>query len=95
METLLYVLAGWFVFNIFFAVAMYFRPIRRPNPASIENPAKSPDRAAESSDCASGRPLQLKTSGGSGHSIVTRVLFFGHWLSDRIRSSIAAKQEPT
>ncbi|MET3841202.1 hypothetical protein [Bradyrhizobium sp. OAE829] len=92
METLLYVLAGWFVFNIFFAVAMYFRPIR-PNPASADNPAQS--HAADPSDAASGRPIQFESSGGRGHSIVTRVLFFGHWLSERVRSSIAAKQEPT
>ncbi|MBR1271817.1 hypothetical protein JQ629_30465 [Bradyrhizobium sp. AUGA SZCCT0222] len=92
METLLYVLAGWFVFNILFALAMYFRPIR-PNPASADNPAKS--HAADPSDAASGRPSLFKSPGGPGHSIVTRVLFFGHWLSDRVRSSIAAKQEPT
>ena len=93
MSTLLYVLAGWFVFNIIFAVAMYFRPVRRPNPVAIDDPAKS--HAADSSDPASMRPLQVDASGGRGHSIVTRVLFFGHWLSNRVRSSVAAKQEPT
>ena len=93
MLTLLYVLAGWFVFNIIFAIAMYFRPVRRPNPASVENPATS--HAAGSSDPASERPLQFNASGGNGASSVSRVLFFGHWLSDRVRSSIAAKQEPT
>lgn len=92
MSTLLYVLAGWFVFNIFFALAMYFRPIRQPNPASTDNPARShPD----SSDSASTRLLPFKPPGGPGQSIVARVLFFGNWLSDRVRTSIAAKQEPT
>ena len=91
--TLLYVLAGWFVFNIVFAIAMYFRPVRRPNPASPENPAKP--HAADSSVPVGERPLQLVASGGSKPSIVSRVLFFGHWLSERVRSSIAAKQEPT
>ena len=93
MSTLLYVLAGWFVFNIIFALAMYFRPVRQPNPASIDGPAKS--HAADSSDPASMRPLQLDAPAERGHSIVTRVLFFGHWLSNRVRSSAAAKQEST
>jgi hypothetical protein len=89
--TLLYVLAGWFAFNILFAIAMYFRPIRQPDPASINNPAKS--HVPDSSDTGSMRPLQFNAPGG--HSTVSRVLFFGHWLSGRVRSSIAAKQEPT
>jgi hypothetical protein len=90
---LLYVLAGWFAFNILFAIAMYFRPVRQPDPASIDHPAKS--QAADSSDPGSMRPLQFHASGGFSRSTVSRVLFFGHWLSGRVRSSIAAKQEPT
>jgi hypothetical protein len=93
LSTLLYVLAGWFAFNVIFAVAMYFRPIRQPDPVSIDNPAKS--HAADSSDSTNGRPLQFNASSGRAHSIVTRILFFGHWLSGRVRSSTAAKQEPT
>ncbi len=29
LATLLYALAGWFIFNIVFAAAMYFRPTRK------------------------------------------------------------------
>ena len=81
--TLLYVLAGWFAFNILFAIAMYFRPVRQPDPVSIDNPAKS--HVADPSDTGSIRPLQFNAAGGFGHSTVSRVLFFGHWLSGRVR----------
>jgi hypothetical protein len=42
LRTLFYVLAAWFLFNVVFAVAMYFRPVRKPGPDSMRSSNKIP-----------------------------------------------------
>ena len=86
MSTFLYVIAGWVLFNIVVAVGMYFRPVRKPGP---DNPGASQELTRQlSNDASIGSPRHDAVAEHS-HPLpagVTRLLFFGFWLNDRVRA---------
>lgn len=97
MATFLYVIAGWVLFNIVVAVGMYFRPVRKRGP---DNPNASPAResARQAADEASVRLPQRDAVAREGKPLpaaLTRLLFFGFWLNDRVHSRGAVEREPT
>jgi len=75
---------------------MYFRPVRKPGP---DNPDTSPSRelAGQSSNDASiGAPRRdaVAEHGNPLPAGVTRLLFFGFWLNDRVRARpVVVKRE--
>lgn len=88
MSTFLYVIAGWVLFNIVVAVGMYFRPVRKPGP---DNPNASPSRELAkqpSKDASNGSPRRDAIGEHSKPlpAGITRLLFFGFWLNDRVRA---------
>ena len=97
MSTFLYVIAGWVLFNIVVAVGMYFRPVRKLAP---DNPDASPsqDLTEPSHDASNGssrRDAVVEHSNPLPAGI-TRLLFFGFWLNDRVRPRPAVvKRERT
>ena len=98
MSTFLYVIAGWVLFNIVVAVGMYFRPIRKPEP---DNPNASPSRepAKQPSNDASNGSSRRDAIAEHSNPLpagVTRLLFFGFWLNDRMRARpVVVKRERT
>ena len=97
MSTFLYVIAGWVLFNIVVAVGMYFRPVRKPGP---DNPNASPSRELArqpSNDASIGSP-RCDAVAEHSHPLpagVTKLLFFGFWLNDRVGARAAVEREPT
>lgn len=94
MSTFLYVIAGWVLFNIVVAVGMYFRPVRKPEP---DNPNASELIKQPSKDASSGSP---PSDAVAEHSKplpagITRLLFFGFWLNERVRARPAVEREHT
>ena len=86
MSTFLYVIAGWVLFNIVVAVGMYFRPVRKPGP---DNPSASQELTRQlSNDASNGSPRHDAVAEHSNPlpAGVTRLLFFGFWLNDRVRA---------
>jgi len=87
VSMLLYLLGGWLLLNVLFAVGMYFRPKRKkpleylsePSPAEPGQPGESAsvsrDRASAGADENAYRP-----------AMVVRLLLFGLWLNDRRHS---------
>lgn len=95
MATFLYVMAGWVLFNVVVAVGMYFRPVRKPGP---DNPNTPPMRelAGQPSDEANLRsPQRNAVAGKPLPAAVTKLLFFGFWLNDRVSSRNAVERETT
>ena len=95
MSTFLYVIAGWVLFNIIVAVGMYFRPVRKSGP---DNVSPSRELAKQpSNDASSGSPRRDAVADHSNPlpAGVTRLLFFGFWLNDRVRARPAVEREPT
>ena len=97
MSTFLYVIAGWVLFNIVVAVGMYFRPVRKPAP---DNPNASPSQDLttqpihDASNSSSRRDAVVQHSNPLPAGL-TRLLFFGFWLNDRVRARPAVEREPT
>ena len=85
MSTFLYVIAGWVLFNIVVAVGMYFRPVRKSGP---DNPGASQELTRLSNDASIGspRPDSVAEHSNPLPAGVTRLLFFGFWLNDRVRT---------
>lgn len=97
MSTFLYVIAGWVLLNIVVAVGMYFRPVRKPGP---DNPNASPSRELAkqpSNDASNGSPRRDAVAEHSKPlpAGITRLLFFGFWLNDRVRARPAVEREHT
>jgi len=97
LSTFLYVIAGWVLFNIVVAVGMYFRPVRKPGP---DNPNASPSAELAkqpSNDASIGSPRRDAVAEHSNPlpAGVTKLLFFGFWLNDRVRARVAVEREPT
>ena len=97
MSTFLYVIAGWVLFNIVVAVGMYFRPVRKPGP---DNPNASPSAELAkqpSNDASIDSPRRDAVAEHSNPlpAGVTKLLFFGFWLNDRVRARVAVEREPT
>jgi hypothetical protein len=97
LSTFLYVIAGWVLFNIVVAVGMYFRPVRKPGP---DNPNASPSQELgklQSDDASNGSPRRdaVAEHGNPLPAGITRLLFFGFWLNDRVRARPAVEREPT
>ena len=70
MTTIFYVVAGWLLFNVVFALAMYFRPVRKPSVDSNGH------HAAEA--CANASPPKRNKQPAT----LSRILLFGFWLND-------------
>lgn len=88
MSTFLYVIAGWVLFNIVVAVGMYFRPVRKSGPDS-PNAAPSRELARQpGNDASTGSPRRdaVTKHGNPLPAGLTRLLFFGFWLNDRVRA---------
>lgn len=88
MSTFLYVIAGWVLFNIVVAVGMYFRPVRKPE---LDHPNASPSQelAGQSSNNASNGSSRRDAVAEHSKPLpagITRMLFFGFWLNDRVRA---------
>ena len=97
MSTFLYVIAGWVLFNIVVAIGMYFRPVRKQGP---DNPNASPSRELArqpSNDASIGSPRRDAVAEHSNPlpAGVTKLLFFGFWVNDRVRARAAVEREPT
>lgn len=97
MSTFLYVIAGWVLLNIVVAVGMYFRPVRKP---AQNSPTTSPSRelTQRPSDGVSvGTPRRdaVTEHGKPLPAGLTRLLFFGFWLNERVRARAAVEREPT
>lgn len=97
MSTFLYVIAGWVLLNIVVAVGMYFRPVRKPAP---NDPTTSPSRelAQRPSDGGSVGTLRRDAVTEHGKPLpagLTRLLFFGFWLNERVRARATVEREPT
>jgi hypothetical protein len=91
LTTFFYVLACWLLFNGVFALAMYFRPVRKPSVDSNGHhgsEAGSPasprlsSAAEESFDKDTGRSAPGSLERSSRPSMLSRILFFGFWLND-------------
>lgn len=91
MTTLFYVLGCWLLVNIIFALAMYFRPVRKPCVDSDSHPISEPGSIAPSQLSNAGEGTFDTLAGGSGPgspeknkgpTALSKVLFFGFWLSD-------------
>lgn len=96
MSTFLYVIAGWVLFNIVVAVAMYFRPVRKPAPNSPT--ILPPELTQRPSDRVSIGTLRRDAVTEHGKPLpagLTRLLFFGFWLNERVRARAAVEREPT
>jgi hypothetical protein len=94
LSTFLYVIAGWVLFNIVVAVGMYFRPVRKSGP---ENASSSRELAKHpNSDASISSPRRDAVAEHSNPlpAGVTKLLFFGFWLNDRVRARpVAVKRE--
>lgn len=94
MSTFLYVIAGWVLFNIVVAVGMYFRPVRKSGPDNA-----SPSRELAKQPCNDASIGSPRRDAVTEHSNplpagLTKLLFFGFWLNDRVRARVAVKREP-
>ncbi len=99
VATVFYILFGWILFNLAFAVGMYFRP-KRKRPIDLTESSTSEDAAdIWVSPLHSGRqslgvaperevvvPKKIRES-----LPLTRILFFGFWLGDFQDSATEAK----
>ena len=98
MSTFLYVIAGWVLFNIVVAVGMYFRPVRKPGPDN-PNASPSPELAKQLYNGASSSSPRRDAVAEHGNPLpagVTRLLFFGFWLNDRVRARpVVVKRDRT
>ena len=96
MSTFLYVIAGWVLFNIVVAVGMYFRPVRKPGP---DNTSPSRELAKQPSNDASINSPRRDAVAEHSNPLpagVTKLLFFGFWLNDRMRARpVVVKRERT
>jgi hypothetical protein len=97
LSTFLYVIAGWVLLNIVVAVGMYFRPVRK---SGSENPNMPPSRelTKQSNDASIGSSRRDAVGEHSGPlpAGVTRLLFFGFWLNDRVRArAVVVKRDRT
>jgi hypothetical protein len=94
LSTFLYVIAGWVLFNIVVAVGMYFRPVRKPKP---DNPPSQELTRQPSNDASDGSSRRDAVAGHSSPlpAGVTRLLFFGFWLNDRVRARPAVVKRET
>jgi hypothetical protein len=93
LSTFLYVIAGWVLFNIVVAVGMYFRPVRKsgPDTSSSRELAKHPNSDASISSPRRDAVAEHSNPLPAG---VTKLLFFGFWLNDRVRARpVAVKRE--
>jgi hypothetical protein len=70
LTTLFYVVAGWLLFNILFALAMYFRPVRK---SSVDSEGHHVSEAG-----ANASPPKRNKPPASW----SRILLFGFWLND-------------
>jgi hypothetical protein len=69
LTTVFYVVTGWLLFNVVFALAMYFRPVRK----SVDS-----DGHHASDACANASlPKRNKPP-----ATLSRILLFGFWLND-------------
>jgi hypothetical protein len=97
LTTFLYVIGGWILFNVVVAVGMYFRPVRKKKPDSPNTaPLREPTERS-SDDASSGSPPRdaVAEYGKPLPASLTRLLFFGYWLNDRVRTRAAVEREPT
>ena len=87
MTTVLYILSGWLLFNAAFAIAMYFRPTRKPSVNPADDPERSKPGGEYVNGAATGRnaPDPKKKTGQP--AMLSRVLFFGFWLNDHHHSA--------
>jgi hypothetical protein len=92
LTTVFYVLSGWLLFNVVFAVAMYFRPIRKPAVGPADSSETRSDVRPQLSkagddliDAAASAPDSQKKI--ARPAILSRVLFFGFWLNDHRHSA--------
>jgi hypothetical protein len=100
LQTFVYVVAGWFLFNIAFAAGMYFRPVRkRPGSpdggvekssrdAGVEAPGLTPVRLRQPSNTLTGQYVSPQPRGAA------KLLLFGFWVGDRLRSPGMAERKP-
>lgn len=87
MTTVLYILSGWLLFNVAFAIAMYFRPTRKPSVNPVDHHERSKpggDLVNEAAIVRSAPDPKKKTE---QPAMLSRVLFFGFWLNDHRHSA--------
>lgn len=94
MTILFYVLGCWLLFNVAFALAMYFRPVRKPSVDSgYYTSGAGPDvssrlsRRDDSFDDDSGRGAPGAQKESREPATWNRILFFGFWLRAGRRSA--------
>ncbi|WP_426442321.1 hypothetical protein [Bradyrhizobium genosp. P] len=96
MRTVLYVMAGWVLLNLAFAVGMYFRPIRkRPMAPSneLERSAGDANVAPNMTIAPLRQPTVIEHISHKPEN-AAGLLLFGFWLGDELRSSNAEKRDP-
>lgn len=91
-----YILSGWLLFNVAFAFAMYFRPVRKP---SVDSDGRHPAEACanaspglsgvgeESFDKDIGRCVPGSSKRNKQPATLSRILFFGFWFNDSRHSA--------
>jgi hypothetical protein len=89
LTTVFYALSGWLLFNVVFAVAMYFRPTRKPAIGPADSSETRSDVRPQLSKAGDGlvdaaADAQKKIA---RPAILSRVLFFGFWLNDHRHSA--------
>ena len=84
MATALYIFSGWLLFNVVFAVGMYFRPVRKRAAGSTDDYTLEPVSNPRSfDDLGAQRRVPGLRKGNGGPAALSKVLFFGFWLRDR------------
>jgi hypothetical protein len=94
LTTIFYVLSGWLLFNVVFAVGMYFRPTRKPALGPADRSEMCSDVRPQLSkagdglvDAAAEQSAPDSQKGIARPAILSRVLFFGFWLNDHRHSA--------
>ena len=96
MSTFLYVIAGWVLFNIVVAVGMYFRPVRKPGPDNTSPSREFAKQPYDDASVSSPRRDAVAEHSNPLPAGVTKLLFFGFWLNDRVRArAVVVKRERT
>lgn len=78
VSTLLYLVAGWLLLNVLFAVGMYFRPRRKGATESQARLAQTENPLGEGN---------LPGRAGIRQPFLVRLLLFGVWLGDNRHSA--------
>jgi hypothetical protein len=96
LSTFLYVIAAWVLFNIVVAVGMYFRPVRKSGPDNASPSRELAKQPNNDASISSPRRDAVAEHSNPLPAGVTKLLFFGFWLNDRVRARpVVVKRDRT